>query len=151
VVHRANRRLQGTVSDVVPGGWEEVMFHIRLRLLTAGVAFALCACASTQRDAGFYDRSVEQTTVLVKNNYWSEMAIYIVTSGTRWRLGSVMGTSEASLPVPPDLLTGPDVHLQADPVGPDPAFMFPRFALRPGSKVQLNLEHTLRYSSFSVW
>lgn len=123
------------------------------RYFVAALALALGACASAaqQDNVGFAAPDAQETTVSVQNNYWSDMAIYVVkTGGSRWRIGTVIGGTNAKLTIPNDLMVGSDVQLYADPIGPEAGFAFPRLALSPGSRLELRLEQNLAYSNFWI-
>lgn len=130
------------------------MLRIQQHWTAAGLALMLAACApaAQDQDLGFSQpAAAEESTVVVQNDYWGEMAIFAVKGGTRWRLGSVMTGSTATLRIPRELMAGSEIQLQADPVGPGAAFTFPRIAIRPGSTVELMLANKLATSSYSVW
>jgi hypothetical protein len=120
--------------------------------MAVGLALTLTACAPAWQEeyTGFNAPASRESSLLVRNNYASEIHIYAVLGSTRSRIGSVTAGGSAEFHIPRQLLDRPELQLQADPVGPDPAFTFPAFQFRPGLTVHLTVEASLPTSSYSI-
>lgn len=77
--------------------------------------------------------------VLVDNQDFSDMNIYIVRSGQRYRLGMVPGFGKRLFPIKPDFLTASTLSFQADPVGGRAAPVTQEIEVRPGEEVVLTI------------
>lgn len=119
-------------------------------LVAVCVALGACSSAAEQQYTGFPAPGAGGATVSVENNYSSDMAVYVLKQGGRWRIGTVMGGMSESMQIPADLMTGSEIQLLADPIGPENGYLFPRMALASGSRVELRLERNLVFSSFLI-
>lgn len=81
-----------------------------LLLLAAVVVGSACA-----RHAGSPEPERLPVLVEVKNEYGLAMEVYIVSTGTRHRLGTVHPGTSAQFTVPPALIGNSSVELQAQP------------------------------------
>jgi hypothetical protein len=108
-----------------------------------------CAPAAEQAELGSPER---QTTVVVQNNNWLDMVIYVMNGTQRTRLGSVNSMSSARFRVT-DALSGGygQLRLVADPIGSNRAFALPMINVVPGAEVQVRLENNITTSSYSVF
>ena len=91
-------------------------------------------------------------TVEVFNNNWSDMAVYAVYSGTRYRLATVTtGTSEKF--TLPDFLNADvrELALLADPIGGNAAVLSDPLYLNPGDEVEWHLQNQLSLSGRLVY
>lgn len=125
--------------------------YMRAVLTAVCVGATLTACAvasSSPRPAPSGRKAVE---VVVQNNNWMDMTIYVVRDGTRVRLGTVttMTSSNFRLPRSLDAATT-SFRLLADPVGSSETFVSDVVTVNPGERVQWRLENHLALSSFLV-
>jgi hypothetical protein len=130
-----------------------MVVHSQQLWKAAGCALVLAACAPAARDsgAGFMPAAPsEKSTVVVRNDYFGEMDVYIVAGATRTRLGSVPTAGTASFRIPGVLLLRTEIQFQVDPVGPVPPFTYQSFQLRPGNDVELAVAPALTMSSYSI-
>lgn len=127
------------------------MSNPRSRFFTVVFSIALGACASSSQVTEEPAQPVVgQTTVTVQNNYAADMAIYVVNPvGGRWRIGTVMSASKATLVIPPHMLTEPGLQLLTQTIGPGAAFTFPRMAISSPAWLEVLLEPNLVYST--IW
>jgi hypothetical protein len=125
---------------------------LRNFLVVAATAAALGACAPAAEQAELGSPE-SRTTLLVSNNNWSDMVIYLVRGSTRSRLGSVssMGTARFAIS---DAMTGGgygEIRVMADPIGSDRTWTSPVIDIVPGSQVELTVQNHLATSHFAVY
>ena len=115
----------------------------------AAATLGACAPAAEQAEFGPAER---QTTLVVENNNWQDMVIYVMNGAQRARLGSVNSMGTARFRVT-DAMGGGfgQLRLVADPIGSTRSFALPIINVVPGSQVQVKLENNLSTSSFSVF
>jgi hypothetical protein len=118
---------------------------------TAVLAITLSACASggSQRAPA---PAMAPTRIEVTNHNWADMRVYVVRSGTRFRLGTVssMGTQIFQLPRTLSVSTS-GLQLIADPIGSREMYMTQTLNIAPGQLVRFKVENHLAISSVSVW
>lgn len=94
-----------------------------------------------------------ETTVRVDNHNWSDVAVYVVRTGTdtEVRLGTVTSMTQRRFKVPHSVLPdGGAVRLIADPIGSDSRYVTPPVQVNPGQHVNWRVENRLNLSSVSV-
>jgi hypothetical protein len=128
------------------------MKKIRSALVAIATAGALGACAPATEQAQL-GAPESQTTLVVENNNWSDMVIYLTRGASRARLGSVtsMGTAKFRIS---DAMSGGgygEVRIIADPIGSERTYTSPVINIVPGSQVELTLQNNIQISSFSVF
>lgn len=118
----------------------------RLALLAA---LSLAGCASPP-DKPSLGKPGSPARVMVANNGFADVTVYVLQSGVRWRLGTVTGMSEQRFNL---RLSNPagDIRLLADPIGGARGWLSPAVHVRAGEAVDLRLHATLSLSSVSVW
>jgi hypothetical protein len=82
------------------------------------------------------------TLVVVRNNRFYDMDVFVVRSGggTPTRLGMVTGNSSARFTIPSYVVgTGATLRFYADPVGPSGVRVSEELGVRPGDNVQLDI------------
>jgi hypothetical protein len=128
------------------------MKGIRSVLVAVATAAALGACAPATEQAEL-GRPESQTTLLVENNNWSDMVIYLVRGSSRARLGSVTSMGTAKFRITDAMAGGGygELRIQADPIGSDRTYTSPVINIVPGSQVELRLQNNIQISSFSVF
>jgi hypothetical protein len=109
------------------------------------------APAVRESAAGFMPAAQsEKSTVVVRNDYFGEMDVYVVAGATRTRLGSVPTAGTANFRIPRTFLLRTEIQFQLDPVGPVPPFTYQPFQLRLGNDVELAVAPALTMSSYSI-
>jgi hypothetical protein len=74
--------------------------------------------------------------VVIDNQNFSDMTIYLLSGGTRWLLGEVGGFSKGTLQIPTGIARGDaQVRLLADPVGATLPMTTPMLVVPQGQKV----------------
>ncbi|HYJ78005.1 MAG TPA: hypothetical protein VEW03_00185 [Longimicrobiaceae bacterium] len=101
------------------------------------------ACTGRGRSAA---QPAETTTLLIRNNSWSDMTIFVLYSGgTRQRLGLVNGNSSGTFRIPSSVVgMGRDLRFMADPVGSSNTAQSFNMFVRPGEEVRLTIPPTVR-------
>ena len=127
------------------------MKFVKFLLLAAATTATVGACAPAAEQAGFGSPE-RQTTLVVENNNWQDMVIYVLNGGQRARLGSVNSMSTARFRVSDGLSGGfGQLRLLADPIGSNRAYALPIINIVPGSEVQVRLENNITTSSYAVF
>jgi hypothetical protein len=109
------------------------------------------ACAPMAQARGPNGIGQEQTALIVENNNWQDMALYLLRSGTKVRIGSVPSFSKARIPLSGALIGAGEIQLLADPIGSNRRFVTEPINVQPGQQVLFRLENNLAVSSYSVW
>lgn len=125
-----------------------------LRSLTTAVALAVAAGACTAHASPRTGPlpAERETTVEVTNNNWSDMVVYVVSSGMRRRLGTINSMSTERLRVPRALvMPGVKVRLMADPIGDSDTFNTGPILVSPGERIEFTIQNHLAISSYAVW
>jgi hypothetical protein len=125
---------------------------IRNTLVAVATAATLSACAPVTGQAEF-GAPESQTTLVVENNNWSDMVIYLARGASRARLGSVTSMGTAKFRISDAMAGGGygEVRIIADPIGSDRTYTSPVINIVPGSQVELYLQNNIQVSSFSVY
>ena len=124
---------------------------LRLRATILAVLLLLAACAANSGPDGAGTATGNRAAeVQVTNNNWSDMVIYVVRGGSRFRLGRVSSLSTAEFKIP-GALVGQDVRLTADPVGLERPFRTEPIRVSPGQRVEFTVQNHLSISHYSVW
>ena len=126
---------------------------LRTGLLTAALFAAVSAgaCAPLAQARGPEGIGQGQTELLVENNNWQDMALYLLRAGTKVRVGTVPSFSKVSIPLSGALIGAGEIQLLADPIGSSRRFVTEPIAVQPGQQVRFRLENNLAVSSYSVW
>lgn len=130
------------------------MKAISTLVATLGICLAVPACSSpgSSLASGPLPAGRAATQVAVSNHNWSDMVIYAVRAGTRYRLGMVTTNETRRFRLPRGLeMAGADLRLVADPVGGFDAYESGAIHVAPGQTIELSLENHLAISSISVW
>ena len=128
------------------------MRFLRTCLAAAATAATLGACAPLAEQAHL-NTPETRPTLVVQNNNWSEMVIYVMRGTTRARLGQVSSMSSAKFPIRDVVAGGPygEVRIMADPVGSGGRFTSSVIQIVPGAQVEITLANNLAMSHYSVF
>ena len=128
----------------------EVRNRLYIVALVGGMA-ALAGCASSgavkDRDAS----RPQPSGLIVRNNNWNSMTVYLVQGGTRVRVGEVAGLSQAVFPVSrlSMLAGGSDLFLVGRPLA-GTAFRSERLTFPPTGMLVWTIENQPAHSFLSV-
>ena len=107
------------------------------RMMVVGaVAIVATACASKPRAAV----PQERTVLLVDNQGYYDMTVYIVAGARRQRVGIAGGLKKTELTIPPHMLgvAGP-ISFVADPIGETRTSFSQEIYVRAGERVTLTI------------
>lgn len=128
------------------------MQAIRNILVAAITAAALGACAPATEQAANGIPTRNNTQLLVKNNNWLDVAVYLVRGGSRTRVGTVTSMAQAQFRIPDSYVLGvSDITVQADPIGSNRTFTSAPIQVYPGARVELTVENAVQLSNFAVY
>lgn len=134
---------------------EEQMMTYRTRIMGAALAAALAgACGpttSSQFEPNAFAATEERSTMIVDNDNWADVALYMVRGGVRMRIATVRGMSEERLTLAPAMLgPGGTIVIQADPVGSRFGFQSEPLVVIPGQTIHVQLGSNLGMSQAFV-
>ena len=111
---------------------------MKLRVLAASAAlFAVAGCNGFRHGSAVTDQNAP-TIVQVDNEGFLDMAVYVVRSSQRLRMGTATGNSKTNLRVPPGIVSGlTPLRFIADPIGGSRASVSEEITVSPGDTVVL--------------
>ena len=90
--------------------------------------------------------------VHIQNNNWSDVNVYAVRLGSRYRLGTVIATRKATFRMPRDIINNAgDIQLLVDPIGSRNSYRSPFLHFFPGQDISMTVENHLPISSVAVY
>ncbi len=93
-----------------------------------------------------------EITVVVKNQHWLDLNVYIIRGTLSERLGTARGPADQVFSVPWSRVGGSGhIRLRADPVGQGGNLVTDFFTVRPGAVVEWTIGSGLRQSGISVF
>jgi hypothetical protein len=117
------------------------------------LALAAAACGGAKDVNGWASPGppIPATVVRVENNNWSDVNVYAVRSGQRFRLGTVPSISERVFRLPAGFsIPGGEVELLVDPIGSSLTHSTGRIMFNPGDEIIWRIENHLPLSSYSL-
>ena len=127
------------------------MKHVH-RFLAVAALVMLAACAPATEHARSSHAVDRGTTLVVQNDNWSDVVVYLMRGSARTRIGQVMAMGKAEFNLPAAYVVGvSDVTLQAAPVGSNESYISPPIMVFPGAQVALTVGSALRLSNFAVY
>ncbi|MEX2281351.1 MAG: hypothetical protein WEE89_02560 [Gemmatimonadota bacterium] len=129
---------------------------MRMRNYLTSATFALAvgsvACAPMASHTNAGGMATERTTMLVENNNWADMTVYILRDGVRTRLGAVPSMSRSTFVLSNAMLAGTgELRVMADPLGSPHKWTSQPILLNPGNQVRFRLENNVSLSTYSVY
>lgn len=89
--------------------------------------------------------------VVVHNNAWLDMHVYVVQSGLTESLGMVTGLSADTLMLPRTIAeSGQDMRILADPIGGFGSYLSPTLLVDPGDEIDVDIENNLDLSQVTT-
>jgi hypothetical protein len=121
------------------------------RLWTLIPALLVSVAACSHGPAGDEPQPIDRPVrVEARNNYALPVDLYAVGSGITHRLGTVNPGLSASFTIPPNLLAGNGVELQARTSPTDPGFSSEELLLAPGTVVDFLIAPQLFSSTVTL-
>ena len=111
---------------------------------------AATSCATRSRDTSSRVGSEGTTVVQVDNGNFADVVVYALSTGQYHRLGEVTGNGRATLDLPRQLNTVPDLRLVADPIGSRTSYFSDELLFEPGDVLVLSIGATMNLSTVSV-
>lgn len=128
------------------------MLVLKKAVLGIAAAAALSACAPAAERAAQNTPVKSQTKLVVENNNWLDVAVYLVRGSTRARLGTVGSMTSEQFTIPDAYVLGvSDIVVQADPIGSTTTYVSPPIQVFPGARVNLSVNNNIRLSNFAVF
>lgn len=129
------------------------MVNSKRLLIIAGCALVLAACApgiNEQHRTFVPAPRADQSSLLVHNNFFGEVDVYVINGSIRSRIGSVPTAGTASFRIPGTFLVRTQIQFQVDPIGPEEPFNYRPLAVNPGNDVELSVAPALQMSSYAI-
>jgi hypothetical protein len=109
-------------------------------------------CASVSQSAHSDGTAASRTTLVVENNNWADMAVYLVQNGMRARIGTAPSFGRSNFVLPDALIgAGGRIRILADPIGSSQGYLSDDILVGRGQQVRLRLENNVALSSYSVF
>lgn len=122
-------------------------------VVLSSLALGTAACASKQRPGPVtWVDAPSPPTVTVRNDNWLDVVVYLVRGASRFRIGTVNGTSSQTFRLPAaGLGGGTPLQIMADPIGSNAGYLTDPIVLGPGQRLELKVGSPISISSYSVW
>lgn len=123
------------------------------RWLVVSLVFLL-ACARQPEpsdDAPSPDLTTGEITIVVRNQHWLDINVYLIRGTYRKRLGIAGAASTKVFSVSWFEVGGSGIRLGADPIGDRTSLSTELLAVRPSSVVEWSIGSGLRQSNVSVY
>ena len=112
---------------------------MRVRVLVVSVGLLAAACTGFRHGSTSVDPNAP-TVVQVDNQGFLDMAVYVLRSSERLRLGTATGNSKSNLRIPTGIVTGlTPLRFVADPIGGTRASVSEEITVTPGDTVGLTI------------
>jgi len=125
---------------------------LRTFALAACAAAALGGCAPAAESVANNAPIKSQTKLVVENNNWQDVAVYLLRGTSRARLGTVGSMTKEQFTIPDSYVLGvAEITVQVDPVGSSASYVSPPIQVFPGARVSLSVNNNIRLSNFAVY
>lgn len=119
---------------------------------SGGAADSFAGGASPRASTSGAAREARTATVVVENRNWSDMTVYAVHGGMRYRLGTVTSMTTARFRLPErSMVTTQALRLVADPIGSSTGYVSQGVQVYPGQQVAFTIQNHLAISSVAVF
>ena len=115
--------------------------------LLAATTLTLDACAASRRSGTAIEQ--EDVTIVVNNQSFPDVVMYIVPSGDPRRIGMVTGNSSTTLKVPYRQLSTGALQLLARPIA-GRSYLLPAVTVSPGDEVDVTINNVPAQSTVTV-
>jgi len=117
-----------------------------LALVTMEAAMGACAA----RGAGAGSASQQSSQLVVQNDYWLDVVIYLVHGTARIRMGTVTGLSHATFHIKQGVVSTESARLLVDPIGASRGYLTDAITVMPGQLIELRVGSPLNFSTVST-
>jgi hypothetical protein len=112
---------------------------MRVRVLAVSAALLAAACTGFRQGSAAIDPN-QPTVVQVDNQGFLDMAVYVMRSSERVRLGTANGNSKSNFRLPAGIVSGlTPLRFVADPIGGTRASVSEEITVAPGDTVGLTI------------
>jgi hypothetical protein len=126
------------------------MRAVRSSILLAALLLA-GACGRNSQMSDWQPAPSDQTvTIAVTNSNPSDVNVYAVQGGQRFRLGTVTTSQTQTFTAPVTVAVDGSLRLQVEPIGGPNGWITPSILVSPGQQVKLDVMPILRTSAYSV-
>ena len=125
------------------------------RTLSCLAAAGALISASCARNGASLESSLGESrgapTVMVRNDNWLDVAIYVVRGTARFRIGTVGSTSSRTFRLTSEAVAaGNPLQILADPIGDSRGYVTDPVVLGPGQRLEITVANPISISSFSI-
>ena len=131
-----------------------------MRTLRLSLCLLLAGCASASGENPFsagpgggraFNRGSGPVEVLVINNGFPDMHLYVIQSGPRMSLGMVTGLTRYTFTLPRTFVaSGRAVQILADPIGGFAQYVTPYLYAYPGQRIRVQIQNAVNLSTARV-
>jgi hypothetical protein len=112
---------------------------MRVRVLAVSIALLAAACTGFRHGSTSIDPN-QPTVVQVDNQGFLDMAVYVLRSSERVRLGTATGNAKSNFRLPAGIVSGlTPLRFVADPIGGTRASVSEEITVAPGDTVGLTI------------
>ena len=109
------------------------------------------ACATNRPSSHLASAQSTAPKVTVRNDNWLDVVIYAVHGNSRFRVGTVGGSSTQTFRLVGEVANGTTpLQLLADPIGSSNTYMTDPVTLNPGQRLELQVGSTISISTFAI-
>lgn len=121
-----------------------------LLLGAAMLTAPLVACVGKRSNTAI--DPARESYVAVTNNHWLDVVVYAVRSNVRFRLGTVRGLSEGTLPLKRSVVgAGDNIQLLVAPIGSSRYHVTDYVSFGPDMWIDFKVQSPLNLSTLSIW
>lgn len=123
-----------------------------LPVLASVALLATAGCLSARRSEPWsWAETRTPQTVTVRNDNWLDVAVYLVHGSTRFRIGTVGGTSKETFRLKAGAGGGNPWQIMADPIGSNHRYLTEPVVLAPGQRLEVTVGSRISMSTYAIW
>src|SRR5215218_1576654 len=128
------------------------MGHRTLRRVALLGALLSSACATNRASDHLASAQGAAPKVTVRNDNWLDVVIYAVHGSSRFRVGTVGGSSTQTFRLTGEAANGTSpLQILADPIGSPSTYLTDPVTLSPGQRLELQLGSTISISTYAIF
>ena len=121
------------------------------RLAILGVLLSSACATNRVSERQLAVERAEAPRVTVRNNNWLDVVIYAVHGTSRFRVGTVSGSSTQTFRLTGDAASGTSpLQILADPIGSSSTYMTDPITLSRGQRLELQVGSSISISTFAI-